>query len=80
MKLIGQREGDEIYLIDLEDRGLGFVFVRDDNLRYPPAYITAIVQRGYWSDIDHDPEIVNQAMAAQEVVPQIRRLQYAINT
>ena len=67
MKVIAQREDEDVYLISLEKDENGFVYDQEEELRYPPVSIEAILNRGYWIGIEDDPVVLRLALAAEEV-------------
>ena len=67
MKVIAMKEGEDIYLIDTEKGGEGFVFDRGEGVRYAPHLVESILLRGYWIGIEHDSFILDEAMKVKEV-------------
>lgn len=66
MKVIAMKEGQDIYIIDIEAGGEGFVFDRGEGVRYAPHLIESILARGYWIGIENDSFILDEAMKAKE--------------
>jgi hypothetical protein len=67
MKVIAKQEGDNIYLIDTEEKDQGFIFDADEDLRFEKINKQSLLARGYWVETEDDPIIVKAAMNAKEV-------------
>lgn len=68
MRVIAKSDGSDVFLIDMETRDRAFVFDREAGVRYPPMHRESILARGYWIEIENDPEIVAEAMKLDELV------------
>lgn len=68
MRLIAQKEGLPIYLIDLEtEDSRAFTYDDSRGIKYAPIDRDAILQRGYWIVVDDNADIVARAVEAPEV-------------